>query len=205
MFMFLNLLNKKATLGLLLTSLIPAPAALADRGWDEANSPSNFNSNYVRDFNALPLSGSMDQSGHRGWSDSYWPRVRGGIADRWQIPGYRYRDDKPPTYYHVLYNLNSAQIDQLSPAEKFDIIRGRWDFPIAARIRKKYKEDEKDWRGLCNGWTHASLNIPEPRPIVYEDKLTGIKIPLGSSDIKGLLAYYYAEVDNSRARYIGRS
>jgi hypothetical protein len=203
--MFLKAFHKSTSLGILFSLLIPIQAAHADRVWDEGNSPSNFDSNYIRDFNALPLSGGMDQSGHRGWSDSYWPRVRGGIAERWQIPGYQYRKDQGPSIYDVFYNMNSTQIDRLSPAEKFDIIRGRWDFPISTRIRKKYKENEKDWRGLCNGWTHASLNIPEPKPIVYVDKQSGLRIPLGSSDIKGLLAYFYAEVDNSTAKYIGRS
>jgi hypothetical protein len=203
--MFLKLMPKKAIIGLLLSSTLPIQPVLADRIWDEGNSPSNFDPNYIRDFNALPLSGEMDQSGHRGWADSYWPRVRGGIADRWQIPGYQYRDDRGPGIYDFFHTMTPIQIDRLSPAEKFDIIRGRWDFPITTRLRKKYKENEKDWRGLCNGWTHASLNIPEPQPIVYQDRRSGLKIPLGSSDIKGLLAYYYAEVDNSRARYIGRS
>lgn len=201
---FEQYLNKTA-LSLIILSTLSSASAMAERKWDQGNSPSNFDPSYIKDFYALPTSGEMTKEGKRGWADSYWPRTRGGIADRWQIPGYQYREDKPPTQSQVLFQMSQAQIDRLSPAEKFDIIRGRWDFPIATEIRKKYKDNEKDWRGLCNGWTHASLNYPEPKPIIYKDPASGLNVPLGSADIKGLLAHFHAAVDKSNAKFIGRS
>lgn len=178
--------------------------AYADRKWDDSNNPSNFDSSYIKDFNQLPLSGEMERESKRGWADSYWPKVRGSIADRWQVKGSNYKDDKSPSRSE-LNRMSESQIDLLSPAEKFDLARGKLEFPIAKEIRKTFKKKEKDWRGICHGWTHASLNIPEPNPVIYIDPTSQRKIPFGSSDIKGLLAYYYAEMDNSGASYIGKS
>ena len=183
---------------------LPSQPAFADRKWDDANDPGNFDHTYIKDFNRLPLSGEMDQHTKRGWADSYWPNVRGSIGDRWQVNGFKFKDSKPPSS-DELNNMTQAEIDLLSPAEKFDLVRGKFDFPLVTSIKKKFKEHDEDWRGICNGWTHSSLHYAEPNPIVYVDPNTQRKIPFGSSDIKGLLAYYYAKRDNSSAKFIGRS
>jgi hypothetical protein len=198
------ILNIPKTIAITLLSLSILPSAHADRSWDDANSPSNFDASYIRDFNQLPLRGEMDQSGKRGWADSYWPKVKGSIANRWQVPGSNYKEDKSPSYFQ-LSRMSDTQIDLLSPAEKFDLARGKISFPIATKIRKDFKEKEKDWRGICNGWTHASLNYAEPNPIVYIEPNSKRKIPFGSSDIKALLAHFHANLDESGAKYIGRS
>lgn len=197
-------LTKTQLLSFIAILSVSASSASADRKWDDSNNPGNFDSNYIKDFNQLPLNGGLDSQSKRGWADSYWPKVRGSIADRWQVKGSKYKDDKSPSYYD-LNRMSEAQINLLSPAEKFDLARGKLDFPIATDIRKSFKKKEKDWRGICNGWTHASLNIDEPNPIVYIDPASNRKIPFGSSDIKGLLAYYYSEMDDSGAKYIGKS
>lgn len=184
--------------------LLLGSSALADRKWDDANNPDSFDPTYLHDFNELPLSGKMDPSGRRGWADSYWPKVRGYIADRWKSTPGKFKDEKSPSLFEIM-NLSEEKIEKLSPAEKFDLARGRYDFPVSTRIRKEVKENEKDWRGLCNGWTHASLNYPEPNPVEFIDPRFGKKIRFGSSDLKGLLAYYHAKLDTSSARYIGRS
>ena len=184
---------------------LPMHSALADRTWDDANSPDNFDSRYIKNFNNLPLTGEIDHSTKRGWADSYWPNVNGSIADRWQVKGSKFKEDHSPSYSE-LNNMSDSQIDLLSPAEKFDIARGKFSFPVATFIRKKTKDTDKDWRGICNGWTHSSLNYAEPNPIVYIDPTTKRKIPFGSGDIKGLLAYYHAKKDiYSGAKFIGRS
>ncbi len=190
---------------ILLLGILLQSSAYADRTWDDANDPNQFDQDYVHEFFNLPLQGEVDYSGKRGWADSYWPLVRGSIAERWQIPGSNYKKETSPSAYQLINHLSQEQINLLSPAEKFDIVRGKFSYPIATKIRKDYKEDEKDWRGLCNGWTHSSLNYPEPHPIVYISPKNTIAVPFGSSDIKGLLAFYHAKKDRSASKYIGRS
>ena len=192
-------------LSIVTIALLSHSVAMADRRWDDANNPDNLDPNYNHQFNQLPLNGEVDHSGRRGWADSYWPLVRGSIAERWQVKGADYKKESSPSAFQIINRMTIEQINLLSPAEKFDIVRGKFNYPIATQIRKDYKEDEKDWRGLCNGWTHSSLNYPEPKPIVFISPKNNIAVPFGSSDIKGLLAFYHAKKDHSRAKFIGRS
>lgn len=198
------LTSPKTTFFSVLTLLSLPFSALADRSWDDANSPGNFDATYIKEFSQLPLSGAIDPDSKRAWADSYWPKVNGLIADRWQVKGSFYKDDKSPSPYRI-NSMSESEIDLLSPAEKFDIARGRLNFPIATYIREKQKTNQKDWRGLCNGWTHASLNIDEPNAIVYINPTTQQRIPFGSGDLKGLMSYYYAKRDDNSAKYIGRA
>jgi len=182
----------------------PLTNAHADRKWNEDNDPRNLDGSYIMDFNRLPLSGGIAADSKRGWADSYWPTINGSIANRWQVSLNYDKKGKNPTYNEI-NNMSDSQLDLLSPAEKFDLARGKLNFPIASEIRKNYKSNGKDWHGICNGWTHSSLNYDEPRAIVYVSPTTKKKIPFGSSDIKGLLAYYHAFMDDSGAKFIGKS
>ncbi len=183
-----------------LTALFISPATFANRTWDSANDPANMG-NYNYNFDQLPTEGSMDLS-RRGWSDTYWPFQLGMIAYRWQVPNDEFRKDHSPDASAV-FSLNEAEISQLSPAEKFDLARGDYQFTLGKKIRKETNPNARDWRGICNGWTQSSLNFDEPRPTVFTNK-DGLKIPFGASDIKALLAYYYAKEDNSPVSTVGR-
>ena len=55
----------------------------ADRTWNQANDPRNLDPNYNFNFYQLPPSGDVTTT-NTGWSDSYWPKTRGYILDRWQ-------------------------------------------------------------------------------------------------------------------------
>lgn len=186
--------------------------AFADRSWNEANDPRNLEPDYLYSFGSLPLSGNLNTS-RKGWSDSYWPATRGYIADRWQVPALAYLfKEYPLPRPDSVYRMGPGQLNLLSPAEKFDIIRGKLDFPTTKYFRKKNPGDRDWWRGLCNGWTQASLHFDEPKAIVFTSPVNGIRVPFGSSDIKGLLAYYYSYIDrtvdpseNPYHGYIGRA
>ncbi len=185
-------------------SLLTGTSAFADRKWNDANKPSNFASGYTYNFNRLPISGDLEM-GNKGWSDSYWPATRGYIADRWQVPSqaFKFKDYKTPAPYRI-NSMGEMQLNLLSPAEKFDIVRGKFDFPIMTELQKETPTKKDWWRGLCGGWTAASLAIDEPQSIVYQTR-SGLKVPFGSADIKGLLAYYYANVDRSEAAFVGKA
>src|SRR4051812_29290585 len=91
--------------------------------WDKANNPNYFNgvakSKMEASFASLPLVGKLKDN-RLGWSDSYWPSYKGGIAYRWNHP------DPQPFTYKILnkeqvQKMSEEELGQLSPAELYDI------------------------------------------------------------------------------------
>jgi hypothetical protein len=183
--------------------LLTGLAAHADNKWNDANNPKNFEPDYVYSYHVLPGAGSVEASG-RGWADSYWPATYGYILNRWQqhTPAFKFKDYTLPNQADVL-TMSQSDLNLLSPAEKFDILRGRYDLPLATDFKSGNPLKSDWWKGYCNGWVVASLNFTEPKAILYTSPVTGQTIPLASSDVKALLAYYYAVVDRSNAEYVG--
>lgn len=141
-------------------------------------------------FNKLKLEANVHQgNGHMPWSDTYWPANKGGIAVRYQTntSGFKY----VPYTLEELRAMTPAQISLLSPAEKFDIYRGRYDYPLVKLLREKYDPKLASWQGICHGWTPAAANFAEPQQNVVVNK-DGLTIPFGSSDVKAMISYYYA-------------
>lgn len=197
-------------------ALLAAPAAHADRKWNNANDPRQFDPSYTLSFGKLESVTRGDvrvtkdgKAAYKGWSDSYFPKNRGYIADRWQDPAAKFKfksNALPGGGAEAIRALGQTGINLLSPAEKLEIAMGRYDFPLTRKIMKDTEPKPKEWwKGLCDGWTTASLNIDEPRPIVYKSKRDKIEIPFASSDIKGLLAWYYAKVQEAPVSYLGKS
>jgi hypothetical protein len=157
--------------------------------WDGNNNPANWSSGYEYRFDRLPLEGNMKS--HQPWSDTYWPSNRAGIAARWNLEGSN-------GFKYKMYNLEQlramspAQIARLSPAEKYDILMGRYDYPTVKAVRGKTSSHAKGWEGICHGWSPASLNHAEPAPVTVTSK-DGIEIAFGSADVKGILDNYYAD------------
>jgi hypothetical protein len=196
--------------------LILSSSALADRKWNNANDPRNFDPSFTTQFNKLiPHTrgdATVDINGQpngKGWSDSYWPLNRGYIADRWQNPDAKFKFKSyalPLGGPERLKALSITELNLLSPAEKFDILRGRYDLPLAKQLIKDTEPKEKSWwKGLCDGWTTAALHIAEPQPVTFVSKKDKIEVPLGSSDIKGLLSFYYARRHDANVAYVGKS
>jgi hypothetical protein len=174
-------------LALLTTSLVTT-AAHADT-WDTYNDPSHFG-NYVYNFNALPLAASLavDQ---RPWSESYWPRNKGSINLRWNSPTHEGFDYVSPSKGEVL-SRSRDQLAQLSPAEKYDLARGLYDYPLTKHVAavNAYR-NAKDYEGICDGWTATAIQFREPKPVDITNP-DGIVIPFGSSDVKALMSYHAA-------------
>jgi len=171
--------------------------------WNDANNPAKFESGYEYRFYALPTSGTIETQA-KGWSDSYWPKTRGSILDRWQQPSeaFHYKDY---TFSKDPLHLTESQLALLSPAEKFDIIRGKFDFPFSNMLKKIDSSPGEWWKGVCNGWTTASLAFDEPKAIRFVSPVTGQVVPLASGDVKALLAYFYGVVDQTDAKTVGLS
>jgi hypothetical protein len=99
----------------------------------------------------------------------------------------------------VLSASPSVALDRLSPAEKYDLLQGRYDFPLARAERQRQiasvdpRTDRiPGWFGLCHGWAPATLLEREPGSITLRNH-DGLEIPFYSSDIKALITKIYAD------------
>ncbi len=103
----------------LITPVIAAP-------WDSDNDPASFSEKYQYQFAQLPLQSNLSQVG-TPWSDDYWASYLGGIAHRWfhVLVSFDYHLNT----LEELKNMTQSQLSGLSPAEKFDIFNGRYDYP----------------------------------------------------------------------------
>jgi hypothetical protein len=200
-------MNPVLKTSIVLAAILSQSFAFADRKWNDANDPRNLDGSYSLNFYQLPPKGDVSDT-NKGWSSSYWPKTRGYIAERWQDPtqagSLKYKDYHLPSQYEI-QSMSAAQLNLLSPAEKFDIARGRFDLPIATALIKEDANPKQDWwRGLCNGWTLSSVNLPEPHSAEVKIAKLNQPITFNSGDMKALLAYYYS-YDRSPSKYIGKS
>lgn len=183
-------------------------------GWDDVNSPNRLERDFVTSFDVFPLSATVPTQ-RLPWADTYWPSNRGGIAYRWNSrdplfqwsdPHFRASDAlfryRSPTRSDVM-RMSRQELEQLSPAEKFDIIRGKYEYPLTRRVLKENSPGDAYWEGICHGWAPASVNHPEPLPVDVPNP-DGKMIPFGSADVKAILDYYYATV-NPSVRQMGKN
>jgi hypothetical protein len=160
-----------------------------DLPWREESAPEIMGRDLERTFSALPLSGLIN-SQDKLWPGNYWPLRDGSINVRWfgiRKPRLNYQSPDQGT----VRRLSTQELAQLSPAEKYDLFLGRYDYPLKKEVEKIANPKALPWEGICHGWSPASINHTEPRPKLMRNP-EGIEIPFGSTDIKALLSYYYA-------------
>ncbi len=156
--------------------------------WDPTNRPSIFRSDYQTKLTSLPVSGRVRSE---PWSDSYWPNNKGGIAWRWNAksPALSMSAWSYPLLDKArLARMTEVELAQLSPAEKYDILMGRYDYPVTKWQRENTSPTDDSWWGICHGWAPAAYLFREPRPTIAVNG-DGIRIPFGSSDVKALLSF----------------
>jgi hypothetical protein len=142
-------------------------------------------------FTALPLAGELAQE-LKPWSGPYWKSRDGVIAYRWQTKDTPW-EYKPPERARVL-SMTADEIALLSPAEKFDILRGDYTYPtVKASIDYAEEYSKRKWRGICNGYAQAAAQVIEPIATTFVSEKDGISIPFGSADLKALASFYYED------------
>lgn len=189
---------------LMLLQVLTVSVAHAEitEAWKNYSRPSIMEANFTHSFNALPLAGSVEL-GPKAWSSDYWPTFKGGINVRWNAKGTPGFNLESPTK-DMAKAMGTAELAQLSPSEKFDLLNGNYDFPLKAEVAAKVFPDAPDWSGICHGWAPAAIHHNEPTPKVLANP-DGVLIPFGSSDIKALLSYYYATRHEATTnRQVGR-
>lgn len=160
---------------------------------DINNNPANFNkiigTQVITHLDELPVSGKLNDD-RLGWSETYWPSNKGGIAYRWSHPN-------PEPFKYKLFSkaelkrMSVKEIGQLSPSELYDIAQSDYDYTLTRKVLSSFSPRDLWWEGICHGWAVAAANYPEPSQVVITNK-DGIKVPFGSSDVKGLLAMHDA-------------
>jgi hypothetical protein len=142
------------------------------------------------------------------WSDTYWPIYEGVIADRFADPSF---PGSPLWRDNVNYVLNTplANVNQLSPAEKYDMLVGDSDKTLTKfmlNVGQGYVDDHgivADWMGICNGWSPASIMLPRPTKTVDLMAADGqTKITFYPSDVKALGSALWA-YSNPQVRFVG--
>jgi len=151
-------------------------------------------------YEKLPLKGKIENS-RKGWPAHHWANNVGGIAHRWSSGNPQNFSYRPYALFE-LRRLDSNLIDELSPAEKYDIYTGNYSYPLTTTVLKNLSPYENDWHGICHGVAPASLNHEEPQTVTLINR-DGIEIKFYSSDVAALLSYFYAEVSNSHTVLIG--
>ncbi len=196
----------------------PSPNYTAAR-WPWSSNPTSFlfkDETLETKLSTLPtVANVVEGGGHTPFSDTYWPDDDIGIAVRYvdvndKPTEQKTRSDIVKKAVHAnletLKTMSLAEIGALSPAEKFDIANGDYDYPLTKRIVTKLSGDSHYAYGICHGWSPTASNYAEPQPTVYVNA-DGITIPFGASDIKAIMAFYYAfeasEFDeNFRANWV---
>lgn len=181
-------------------SASPIDASNLEEAWDANNNPRRLKDRYEVRLSALPTSGSLTK---KPWTDTYWPSHLGGIANRWNDPGSPGGFNYTPPTQQQAQQMSINQLARLSPAEKFDLYAGRFDYPLVDYERQRTHPTDPGWFGLCHGWAPAAINFDEPKPVTLRGP-SGIAVPFGSSDIKALLTFSQQyKRDGMSARMLG--
>lgn len=169
--------------------------------WDADNDPAKLDRDFSAYFVSLPLAGEILDS-RKGWPTSHWPDFTGGIAYRWSSA-----DPRPFKYKTLtLAQLKKTApniINELSPAEKYDIYRRDYSYSLTRHVLKKNSPNENQWHGLCHGTAPASMNHHEPK-LVSLTNGDGFTVKFYSSDVSALMAHYYGTVSRSKVVLVGK-
>jgi hypothetical protein len=153
---------------------------------------------------------SLDSAriGLQPWSDSYWPLLRGGIANRYADANYRNSTDWIVNYNYLTRVMGQGPVDELSPAEKYDLLIGDYNFTLTRAVlslgQEIYQQFGKvePWIGICHGWAAAAYMLPRPQSSVQVVAANGQVINFRPSDIKALTSLLWAN-GNLLTRFIG--
>ncbi|MBF0298091.1 MAG: hypothetical protein HQK51_05185 [Oligoflexia bacterium] len=189
---------------LLLLTFLPSLNLLAMPAWNPSNDPKNVNAEtetpsgiFQYNFDQLPLSGSTS---YKPWTDTYWPSNSKGLANRWQTAAGAFYLISPSK--NKILKMSQGEIAKLSPAEKYDIFVGDFNYALTKSEKKRTSILSPGWNGICHGWAPASYLFKEPNAVTVTSA-DGIKLPFGSSDIKGLLSLLQGNYNSGKTYMAG--
>jgi hypothetical protein len=167
--------------------------------WDYYNSPDKMMDQYEVKLDALPLKAKLP---YTPWTDSYWPTYKRGVAHRWQNDTFT-ADELEVDFTREQIQDSFVNIaTDLSPIEKYDLLRGDYNFALKHRELNRTQGEAQTWEGLCHGWAPASILFYEPEPVVMTNP-DGVEINFSASDVKALITYFFHSV-NSPTVFLGQ-
>jgi hypothetical protein len=182
-------------------------ASTTTEAWNAANDPSRFDVRLAK-LADLATEGVIPDETYP-WSDDYWGTYAGGTSKRWQIytsshgnyKDYQYDFLTEAQVQKFIATGSGLPVDvaQLSPSEKYDLLQGRYDFPLTQQERDNTNAsvdetgDVPHWFGICHGWAPATLQEPEPGASTVATNPDGIEIPFYTSDLTALMSKVYAD------------
>jgi hypothetical protein len=205
-----------------LSDILPGADVLSGRAPIESvDNASNLVSGRVIDniFEMSDMDLEEGKVASQPWSDWYWPIAVGQLSYRYndsRMMNEYYNSDPSEetmwTWFNEYHATNPAMpenINELSPAEKYDLLVGDTNYSLTKTqlAAGKYYQDNygkvEGWMGLCHGWAPASYMLERPVKsikVTASDKLTEIEfLP---TDIKALGTLLWA-TGNQNTKFIG--
>ena len=186
-------------LGLLPFSLSASTSSI-QRAWGGVSDPLIMSTRFRYRYQDLPHRGQA-KSFNNLWSGHYWPLKKGNINYRWNSSVKSGFNLQSPTRGQAL-KMSIKELAALAPSEKYDLFTGRYDYPLKNQVSQLANPRALIWEGICHGWAPATINHEEPMPKLATNP-DGLEIPFGSSDIKALLSYFYANGFESPTNQMG--
>ena len=134
------------------------------------------------------------------WSGWYWPLSDGGLAARLidlsmsDHPRAESQKRWSETRERILSRLGIGKMEELSPAEKYDLLVGDKKFTLSrSMIRLADQQVERDriaiWKGFCTGWANAAMQMARPvRAVEALSADAKTRVRFTPDDIKALAA-----------------
>lgn len=169
--------------------------------WDSQSNPKILNKEFSLKFDENLTEGKLSDP-RIGWPGNHWSNWLGGIAHRWSAAN-------PQNFTYKLNTLEDLRalephlLAELSPAEKFDIFRGDYNYSTTKTELSRVNPRESKWHGICHGYAPAAIHHPEPQTVRLTNA-DGIELVFYSSDVSGLLSLYYAEFAKTPVQFVGR-
>lgn len=169
---------------------VSSSSMIVHEAWDPSLSAPEIMSYYFKKkFDQLPLQGTVAY-GNKYWSGDYWPLYNGSINFRWYAK-YKIGFNHFSPTKEMAKKMSIPELAELAPTEKYDLLTGRYHYPLRNKVSTIADPEAQIWEGICHGWSPATMNHNEPTPKLIKNP-DGIEIPFGSTDIKALISYYYA-------------
>lgn len=132
------------------------------------------------------------------WSSDVWPHYKGGIAYRYSDPGIQYTQDWHDNV-DAVWSTTPANPDDLSPAEKYDLLVGDVDQRLTAfhlDLGQPYYQHYgvvEPRMDIDHGWAAASYMTPRPLKAIVVPAADGVtQIKFYPEDIKALASALWA-------------
>jgi len=137
------------------------------------------------------------------WSGDYWPTAAGLLGARYADPAFPAARPTPVLDWSVnrahvrarpaatvARNGTDADVDRLSPSEKYELFIGSPVFALSETQWRLGEEEFREkgsvesWMGICHGWSSAALMVRRPERV----------LSLRSADRRHVLRFYPADL-----------